>query len=83
MNWYSAVRGSGADGSCYETEVLNGWFSSETPDQAITATLGAGTCRNTNLPGYNYFICSECGAKVYLGEDTFSYCPKCGRKVEG
>lgn len=62
-----------------------------TPEQAVTATLGAGTCR---LPEtcidhgsiqYNgttsWRLCSACGAEVLA--DPANFCPSCGRKVDG
>ena len=50
-----------------------------TPEQAIAATLGAGTCRDTG----NYvsaFECDTCG-EVYEMYRTPSFCPSCGRAV--
>lgn len=55
-----------------------------TPDQAIAATLGPGTCHDTwdtDLTGRLRFQCSECGA-VSL-EIVPRFCPNCGRKVVG
>lgn len=54
-----------------------------TPEQAIVATLGTGTCHDvwdTELTGRLRFQCSECGG-VSL-EITPNYCPVCGRRVE-
>lgn len=61
-----------------------------TPEQAIAATLGAGTCRlpETRIDHgsieYNgttsWRLCSACGAEVLA--DPANYCPNCGRKVE-
>ena len=66
-----------------------------TPEQAITATLGAGMCRNVSDPPEG-FLCSECGwgdfaepshlltGSCYVGlAKGPRYCPNCGRKVEG
>jgi hypothetical protein len=53
-----------------------------TPEQAIAATLGRGTCHDvwdTELMGRLRFQCSECGG-VSL-EITPRFCPNCGRKV--
>ena len=62
-----------------------------TPEQAIAATLGAGTCHDKN--GFDPdtgFECTVCGAMVddYMTttEDTghcvqFNFCPNCGRRV--
>lgn len=62
------------------------------PEQAVEATLGRGTCRMTlaDLRGPAYtdvYECSECGHQtmVYtvMGEsEPPRYCPECGRKVE-
>jgi len=52
-----------------------------TPEQAIAATLGRGTCHNVwdvELTGRLRFQCSECGC-VSL-EITPRFCPCCGRK---
>ena len=65
-----------------------------TPEQAVAATLGRGTCRDSNKR-FDAWLCSECGATLLLmfddcGEPTYSvdgvadvphYCPNCGRKV--
>lgn len=55
-----------------------------TPEQAIEATLGRGTCHLEKVASYGYpFECSECkawyGVNVLRGELRF--CPNCGRKV--
>ena len=59
-----------------------------TPEQAIAATLGTGTCRNT-APSYLDFLCSECGFVHYHSDENDSgdgnewhYCPNCGRRIE-
>lgn len=58
-----------------------------TPEQAVAATLGPGTCRN-NAPTYLDFLCSECGFVHYHSDanDTkdgngWGYCPNCGARV--
>ena len=65
-----------------------------TTEQAIDATLGAGTC-NDKCSRFNAWVCSECNATVLLmfddyGEPSYSvdgiadlprFCPNCGRKV--
>lgn len=55
-----------------------------TPEQAIAATLGAGTCRNESEYPQMFFYCSECGCahkrnRAYV--DMPRFCPNCGRKV--
>lgn len=58
-----------------------------TPEQAIAATLGAGTCTLINAAddlgsGTSSFMCFECG---YTALDDwweeFNFCPNCGRRV--
>ena len=51
-----------------------------TPAQAIDATLGRGTCRDTALEG-EWFECSECGTVRQLIHPH--YCPNCGARVIG
>jgi hypothetical protein len=56
-----------------------------TPEQAIAATLGAGTCHEVMIDCF-FRGCGECG---YMWEYMYSigkrvrpnYCPNCGRKV--
>ena len=57
-----------------------------TPEQAIAATLGAGTCHNVYEKGH--FKCSKCGhytqtRMVYRDGAPADprFCPWCGRKV--
>ena len=53
-----------------------------TPEQAIAATLDAGTCKNRDAdiyPGGMVFVCSACEGMSTDGQP--SYCPNCGRKV--
>lgn len=54
-----------------------------TPEQAIEATLGRGTCRDV---GRYAFVCSVCGwasdePHHVLGGFWPKYCPNCGRAV--
>lgn len=56
-----------------------------TPEQAVEATLGAGTCHEVKIDRY-YRGCSECG---YIWEHMYAvgwqvgpkFCPNCGAKV--
>lgn len=56
-----------------------------TPEQAIAATLGTGTCHEVMI-NRHWRGCSECG---YVWENMYSagfqigpnYCPMCGAKV--
>ena len=58
-----------------------------TPEQAIAATLGQGTCHDV---GRYCFTCSECGHTTSEPHHMFNrndpnvmpnFCPNCGRKV--
>ena len=67
-------------------EGLNGFIHLRlwciTPAQAVEATLGRGTCRNSNetMKSGDYgFLCSECGA--FDDAANPKYCHECGRKV--
>ena len=58
-----------------------------TPEQAIAATVGRGTCRNVHEPPKSttfwptpHFKCSECGA-THISMEYVFYCPNCGRKL--
>ena len=59
-----------------------------TPEQAIAATLGAGTCKLTRASWDDGTctwgcICSACDA--HLEHETgigYNYCPMCGRRIE-
>lgn len=71
-----AVASDGADGELWVSQSI-------TPEEAITATLGSGTC---HLVPYNenYATCSECGISLprFHGGWWF-YCPGCGRHLMG
>ena len=65
-----------------------------TPEQAIAATLGPGTCHmvlREDICGHAYqdtYECSVCGEYVvretYMGEsEPPNYCPNCGRRCVG
>ena len=65
-----------------------------TPEQAVDAALGRGTCRKLPSSGekictvthiktgmsmdFGYWKCSECGCECFEGA---KYCMNCGRKV--
>lgn len=62
------------------------------PEQAVEATLGRGTCRNISPKlGNDEFTCEECLARVYGSSGRwfdvnweyhkFNFCPNCGRRV--
>lgn len=55
-----------------------------TPEQAVEATLGRGTCRITDNGPWGYpYVCSACGASFDpdVNNGEFNYCPNCGRRV--
>lgn len=61
------------------TEFQDGLMVSDlTPEQAIEATLGCGTCHDVAIEG-EWFECSECRTVKQLIHPH--YCPKCGRQV--
>lgn len=69
------------------TKYFIDFYWGPTPQQAIEATLGRGTCRNVHEPPRNttfwyapHFKCSECGA-THVSMDYVYYCPNCGREV--
>lgn len=65
------------DGSTWD------FFWYPTPEQAVEATLGRGTCKmEKKYDGLarGWWECSECGG-VAPAPDKFSYCPYCGRRV--
>ena len=105
---YDGTNGTlwGKDASGYRfsaDELTSGRMSvhmwCETPEQAVAATLGLGTCRDLGGTGANdeqVFNCSECGCVLSLYDrdgsnnlctsfvfDYPRYCPNCGRKVSG
>lgn len=62
-----------------------------TPEQAIAATLGRGTCQIETtenwLPAERYHRCKECGAFFAVLDASHDIpprcCPNCGRRIEG
>lgn len=83
--WWEG-EGDGVAYEALEVYVLDepsGYFDVRdlTPQQAIDATLGRGTCENTEqLPLAWSFTCSECGVHSITEGERFSYCPNCGRR---
>ena len=52
------------------------------PEQAIYATLGPGTCEDMSGGDPCVFVCSRCDAMFDHPEDErVRHCPNCGRKV--
>jgi hypothetical protein len=65
-----------------------------TPEQAIAATLGRGTCQFKTVKRFidarrdraDMCECDRCGyrcARGFIQDERFKYCPNCGRKVVG
>ena len=50
-----------------------------TPEQAVEATLGRGTCKLTMDGTDGCFGCSECLENI---PPLANYCPNCGRKIK-
>ena len=67
---------------------LNVHICGFTPEQAIEATLGRGTCHNampllpSGMPYPDSWMCSECGGRMDgIILEIGDYCPNCGRKI--
>ena len=57
------------------------WFP--TPEQAIAATLGSGTCEVEYVNDWMGWHCLKCdNIKQGLKDQKPNYCPNCGRKVK-
>ena len=95
-NFFTEWQFDGIDGRATATEWSAGnnlsmaiYRWSLTPEQAIAATLGRGTCHNampllsSGMPYPDSWMCSECGGRMDgIILETGSYCPNCGRRVE-
>ena len=76
------------NGWCYVSTANDKWLSyveyhDMTPEQAVEATLGRGTCREC-AGMEDVFECSACGMR-YEGwalKRWARYCPNCGRRIE-
>ena len=59
-----------------------------TPEQAVEATLGRGTCKYDFVPNIGNGFLNACGLKCsccgreQMSMDAPKFCPNCGRKVE-
>lgn len=57
------------------------WDEAIPPNYCPNCGARVVTCSNTS--DSNYFRCSVCQKKTYLGEEVFDYCPNCGaRRVD-
>ena len=82
-----------ADGVTYVAAEVSGRLKVSgylTPEQAVEATLGMGTCRAVSMRErdkrpylYDELVCSECGCQLAheLEHVWQRFCPNCGRKV--
>lgn len=58
-----------------------------TPEQAVEATLGRGTCKVEGSIDYGEFGCWQydlsCGCRIlWPDSEPPTFCPECGRRVE-
>lgn len=90
--YWNTADGNGCLAIQGETKLRLSFADYFTPEQAIDATLGRGTCRAANASEYAWddFECSECGwvtwgfIMEHEGCGTVAqpnYCPNCGREV--
>jgi hypothetical protein len=75
---------------CGETQYFDDFYWGPTPQQAIEATLGRGTCRAVSMRErdkspylHDELVCSECGCQLAheFGHVWQHYCPNCGARV--
>lgn len=86
--WWEGDKGIAYEAlEVYVLDEPSGYFAVRdlTPQQAIDATLGRGTCHAEEqyLDSHSDLtvtVCSECGVPTDDLEDC-NYCPNCGRKV--
>ncbi len=96
IEWRSGLKGVTFVGDWCFVEYDSGKLAATcepvlTPEQAIAATLGSGTCQLVehealaSMPSFKCWSCSECGYGWHhsIYDKQFSYCPNCGRKVVG
>lgn len=85
--FYHAANGVGICADEYADGVKIYTDATITPEQAVEATLGRGTC-HIDLVGYDEredrFQCRSCDWSMSVRRGTwprFNYCPNCGAKV--
>lgn len=82
VEWHGDIatywRDADAVESLFADNALDVSLYAVSPEQAIEATLGRGTCHDVAIEG-EWFECSECGTVKQLIHPH--YCPKCGRRV--
>lgn len=87
---FTSFTGEEVSLECYgEPKWIMGTLVFHTPEQAIAATLGAGTCKNkaTSLRTF-WCDCCDCALEDWMDVggklvNGLRYCPNCGRVVEG
>ena len=78
--FYHAANGVGFCADEYTAGVMIHTDATITPEQAVEATLGRGTCEVVEYEHTGIPVCSECGA-IQPEDCTVYYCWCCGRKV--
>ena len=100
VEWHGDIatywRDADAVESLFADNALDVSLYAVSPEQAIEATLGRGTCHDEGDPGD--FLCSECGVRMFTEtNDTYTmiasdertiikhpnFCPNCGRRCVG
>lgn len=87
--YWKTADGNGCLAVQGETKLRLSFADYLTPEQAIDATLGRGTCHAvfevdamSEDERVGEFVCSECGETFGDGRDQRpNYCPNCGRAV--
>ena len=82
--WYSPLFGDEVVAMENGEEGLVLFDHFMTPEQAVEATLGRGTCRmeRDNAWSSDYeWHCTECGEHVSTCNEPPRFCPSCGREV--
>lgn len=92
--YWKTADGNGCLATQGETKLRLSFADYLTPEQAVEATLGRGTCHDVGDP--SDFCCSECGVRMFTDtNDTYTmiasdgraiikhpnYCPNCGARV--
>ncbi|MBR2681727.1 MAG: hypothetical protein IKF14_13645 [Atopobiaceae bacterium] len=88
--WYDANGGARVTAYVIDAGHIRIRMCGLTPEQAIAATVGAGTCHmevhdnlaETEGMGEAWLECDECHWQMQLEPSTprFKFCPNCGRR---
>ena len=81
--YWKTANGNGCLATQGETKLRLSFADYLTPEQAIEATLGRGTCRLEREPDSDrLWWCSNCRSyHEHVSEFPWEYCPRCGAKV--